>query len=67
MLSHERIREIVNKIDRDHLHSKMNICTELEGPKSVLSVVIIWTRFELYIIKLKYCVLNIQWINAPIR
>ena len=31
----------------------MNICTEFEGPRSILSVVIIRTGFGLNIIKLK--------------
>ena len=31
----------------------MNICTEFEEPMSILCQVIIWTRFGLYIIKLK--------------
>ena len=53
MSSQERIKVIVCKKDRDQLHTKMNICTEFEGPKSVLSVVIIWTKFCLYNIKQK--------------
>ena len=53
MSSHKRIEVFVSKIDRDHLHSKMIICKEFEGPRSILSVVIIWTIFGLYIIKLK--------------
>ena len=38
MSSQERIKVIVSKKDRDQLHTKMNICTEFEGPKSILSV-----------------------------
>ena len=34
----------------------MNICTEFEEPLSSLCQVIIWTRFVLYIIKLKVTV-----------
>ena len=34
----------------------MNICTEFEEPMSILWQVIIWTRFVLYIIKLKVTV-----------
>ena len=52
MSSQERIKVIASKVDRDHLHSKMNhlhlkmnICTEFKGPRSILSVVLIWTRF----------------------
>ena len=38
---------------RNDLHSEMNICTEFEEPMSILCLVIIWTMFGLYIIKLK--------------
>ena len=31
----------------------MNICTEFEGPMLILCEVIIWTKFGLYVIKLK--------------
>ena len=41
------------KFDRDRLLSEINICTEFEEPLSILCKVIIWTRFGLYIIKLK--------------
>ena len=34
----------------------MNICTEFKEPMSILCQVIIWTRFVLYIIKLKVTV-----------
>ena len=40
MSSQEKIKVIVSKIDTDHLHSKMSICTEFEGPRSVQCVVI---------------------------
>ena len=53
MSSRERIKVTVSKIDRDHLHPKMNICTEFEEPTSILCLVIIRTKFGLYIIKLK--------------
>ena len=29
----EKNKVIVSNINRDHLHSKMNICTEFEGPR----------------------------------
>ena len=44
---------ILSNIDRDHLHSKIKICIECEGPRSILSVVIFWAWFGLYTIKLK--------------
>ena len=46
MPSHERITVIVSKIHRDHLHSKMKIFTESEGPRSNLSIVTIRTSFD---------------------
>ena len=37
------------KINRDHLHSNTNVCTKFDEPRSILCLVIIWTRFGLYI------------------
>ena len=51
--SQERFKVIVSKSNMEHFHSKINICTEFEGPRSILCLVIIWTRFGLYIIQLK--------------
>ena len=45
MSSQERIKIIYT--------SKMNIWTKFEGPRSILCVVIMYTMFGLYIIKLK--------------
>ena len=39
-------------MDRDHLHSKMNICTRFEELMSIICLVIICRRFSLYFIKL---------------
>ena len=54
------------KIDKDHLHSKMNVCTEFTETMSTLCLVTMSTRFGLYIIKLKATVhrdLDLWWIN----
>ena len=53
MATQEKIKVIVGLMNRDHLYFKTNICIKYEGPSSILSVVIIWTKFGLYIIKLK--------------
>ena len=49
---------IVSKITRDHLPSKMNLCKECEGPRSILCEVIVYTRFGQYIITLKATVIS---------
>ena len=49
---------IVSKITRDHLPSKMNLCKECEGPRSILCEVIVYTRFGQYIITLKATVIG---------
>ena len=37
------------KINRYHLHSNTNVCTKFDEPRSILCLVIIRTRFGLYI------------------
>ena len=43
------LRQIDLKIDRDHLHTNTNVCTKFKEPRSILCLVIIQTRFGLYI------------------
>ena len=37
------------KINKDHLHSNTNVCSKFKEPRSILCLVIIQTRFGLYI------------------
>ena len=45
--------ELISKLIEIIYSIQMNICTEFEEPMSILCQVVIWTRFSLYIIKLK--------------
>ena len=37
------------KIDRDHVHPETHVCAKFDKPRSVLCLVIIWTRSGLYV------------------
>ena len=36
------------RIKRDHVHPETQVCARFEEPRSILCLVIIWTRFGLY-------------------
>ena len=44
------------KINSNHLHPKTHICTKFDKPRPILCLVIIWTRFGLYVNMLKVTV-----------
>ena len=55
------------KIDRDHLHSNTNVCAKFEESRSILWLVIIWTRFGLYQFVDGHCDLDLYPIDLKIN
>ena len=50
------LRPIDLKINSDHLHYKTHACAKSDKPRSILCLVIIRTRFDLYVNMLKVTV-----------
>ena len=46
------LKQIDLKINRDHLHHETHVCAKFDNPRSILCLLIIQSRFGLYVSKL---------------